>query len=181
MKFLNLQDFLALLKGVKKLSNGEYLALCPNHDDHNQSLSVRQNDNKILPFCHAGCATPDVVKAMGLTMADLFLNHTPKAERKIVATYNYPDELSNLLYQVLRYDPKDFSVRRPDGKGGFISGLGNTRKVIYNLPGVLEAIKNDQTIYIVEGERDANRLIKQGLVATTSPFGAGKWLDWDSC
>ena len=41
--------------------------------------------------------------------------------RTIVATYDYRDESSTLLYQVVRYaTPKDFVQRRPDGNGGWI-------------------------------------------------------------
>lgn len=38
---------------------------------------------------------------------------------RIVATYDYTDEAGTLLYQSVRYDPKDFKQRRPDGKGGW--------------------------------------------------------------
>lgn len=33
---------------------------------------------------------------------------------RIVATYDYSDENGNLLYQVVRYAPKDFKQRRPN-------------------------------------------------------------------
>jgi hypothetical protein len=34
-----LDDFLAMLKGVKQQNNGQYMALCPAHDDRKLSLS----------------------------------------------------------------------------------------------------------------------------------------------
>ncbi|MGH7273713.1 MAG: hypothetical protein ACREIQ_04565, partial [Nitrospiria bacterium] len=44
---------------------------CPAHDDNRASLSVKQVDDRWLLFCHAGCETSDVLKAAGLTWADL--------------------------------------------------------------------------------------------------------------
>ncbi|MHC4461852.1 MAG: hypothetical protein ACYS30_10525 [Planctomycetota bacterium] len=40
-------------------------------------------------------------------------------EEKIIATYGYKDESGQLLYKVVRFEPKDFRQRRPDGKGGW--------------------------------------------------------------
>lgn len=45
---------------------------------------------------------------------------------------------------------------------------GNKPNLLYNLPKVLKAIKENRNIFIVEGEKDANTLNKLGFVATTS-------------
>src|SRR5262245_56050796 len=37
---------------------------------------------------------------------------------EIVATYDYTDEMGKLLFQAVRYQPKDFAQRQPDGNGG---------------------------------------------------------------
>ena len=50
------------------------------------------------------------------------------------ATYQYTDETGVLLYEVLRYEPKTFRQRRPDGNGGWIWQLGDVRRVPYRLP-----------------------------------------------
>ena len=57
-----------------------------------------------------------------------------KDRRELVATYPYTDEHGVLLYEVLRFEPKDFRQRRPDGNGGWISSLGDVRRVPYHLP-----------------------------------------------
>jgi hypothetical protein len=93
--------------------------------------------------------------------------------RTIVAAYDYRDESGTLLYQVVRYTPKDFAQRRPDGKGGWLYNLNGARRVLYRLPQLLRA----DTVYLVEGEKDADRLWSLGLPATTCPGGAGKWRD----
>ncbi len=71
----------------------------------------------------------------------------------------------------MRYEPKGFSQRRPDGKGGHLWNLQNTRLVLYNLPEVLKA----ETVFIVEGEKDVETLHQQNQVATCNPQGATKW------
>jgi hypothetical protein len=96
---------------------------------------------------------------------------TARGRRRIVAVYNYTDESGKLLYQVLRYEPKGFSQRRPDGRGGWVPNLNGVKRVLYNLPAILRA----DTIYITEGEKDGDALAAWGLAATTNSGGAGKW------
>ena len=95
----------------------------------------------------------------------------------ILAEYNYVDEHGDLLYQVVRLSPKDFRQRRPDGNGGWSWKLDGVRRVLYRLPEVLEGVKAERWVVIVEGERDADRLRDLGFVATSSAGGAGKWRD----
>ncbi len=96
---------------------------------------------------------------------------------KIVATYDYRDEHSELLYQVVRYDcrdPKLFRQRAPKDGGGWTWSIKKVRKVPYCLP-ELTAADVASTVYIPEGEKDVDRLVKSALVATTNAGGAGKW------
>src|SRR5262249_19677901 len=60
-------------------------------------------------------------------------------ERKIAATYDYTDEAGNLLFQTVRYEPKDFRQRRPDGKGEWLWNTRGVVRVLYNLPAVIGA------------------------------------------
>lgn len=67
-----IDNILQRLDKVKKTGKG-YQARCPAHDDKSPSLSLREGDDgRVLLHCHAGCATADVVAAMGMTLADLF-------------------------------------------------------------------------------------------------------------
>ena len=95
--------------------------------------------------------------------------------RKIVATYDYHDEGGNFLFQAVRYQPKGFSQRRPDGRGGWINDLKGVRRVLYRLPELTEADPSEP-VFLVEGEKDVDRLRGIGLVATCNPMGAKKWL-----
>lgn len=96
--------------------------------------------------------------------------------RTIIATYDYRDSEGRLLYQVVRYQPKGFAVRRPDGVGGWAWGAGDAPKVLYRLPELLAA-DPWVPVFFPEGEKDVDRLIEHGLVATTNPHGAGAWDD----
>lgn len=91
----------------------------------------------------------------------------------IEALYDYRDERGTLLFQVVRKHPKRFIQRRPDG-AGWLWQTNGVRRVLYRLPELLASDKA-KTVYLVEGEKDADNLAKRGYVATTNPGGAGKW------
>lgn len=92
-----------------------------------------------------------------------------------VAAYDYTDEAGALLYQAVRLEPKDFRQRRPDGRGGWIWNVKGVRQVPYRLPELLEALGNERMVWIVEGEKDVDRLWSVGLPATCNVGGAKKW------
>ena len=96
------------------------------------------------------------------------------ARSRIVATYDYRDRGGELLFQVVRYTPKGFRQRRPDRTGGWTWSTKGVERVLYRLPELLAADR-DETVFICEGEKDADNLAALGLVATTAPGGAGKW------
>lgn len=54
-------------------------AQCPAHDDRRPSLSVAVVDDRVLLHCHAGCALPEVLDALGLEPRDLFSDNGSRA------------------------------------------------------------------------------------------------------
>jgi hypothetical protein len=72
-----------------------------------------------------------------------------KAKGRMVNTYDYTDADGKLLYQVVRYEPKDFRQRRPDSNGGWTWKL-DERRVLYRWPELLKF--PDGTIFVCEGE-----------------------------
>ena len=69
------------LQGLHR-STGGYLAICPAHPDHSPSLSITAgNDGRILLHCWAGCATADVLAALGLGWSDLFASRRSQRSR----------------------------------------------------------------------------------------------------
>lgn len=178
-----IETVLAALPSARRNGDG-YKAKCPAHQDRTPSLSVSVgDDDRVLLHCFAGCPTETVVAELGLKPSDLFFP-TPTAPKvrpawRIVATYDYLDENREQLYQVVRRRSvdveKDFRQRRSNGNGGWTWKLNGVRRVPYRLPELIDAVANDVTVFITEGEKDADAVVAQGAVATTSPEGAGKW------
>lgn len=100
--------------------------------------------------------------------------HQAKDRSRIVAEYPYTDEAGKLLFQVVRLEPKSFRQRAPDGNGGWQWSIRGVRRVLYRLPEIMNA-PDGALVYLVEGEKDADRIASLGLIATTCPGGAGKW------
>jgi putative DNA primase/helicase len=160
---------------------------CPFHEDRNPSMSL--NLAKGLWNCHS-CGKSggilDFERAMMSTDAETAWSEIyrimgmepPKHDRKLVKIYDYVDVTGKTLYQKLRYEPKSFSNRQPDGKGGWWYNLNGVKKVLYQLTRVVTA----RIVAIVEGEKDADNLqaaIDQAgikdFAVTTNFDGAGHW------
>lgn len=193
---MNYEEFFSGV--VEKLSihqSGQAYGLCPLHPDKIKSFSVNLRTsqwrchgcqlygNAITLARRLGIACPSSDSNMrpatssppALTAAaGVATRAEPAAQtRTVIATYTYRDEKGSPLFQVIRTEPKGFFQKRFEN-GQWIPGLGETRRVIYNLPEVIQA---QSFIILVEGEKDADRLVALGLTATTSPMGAGKWSD----
>lgn len=155
-----------------KVSGDEIAFRCPCHDDKTASASYNIKDHVWNCLgCDAKGNHINLAELLGIRL------ELPSSDNNIAAAYDYVDENKNLLYQVVKFLPKDFRYRRPNGKGWHWSIKG-IRRVLYNLPSVLKAIEEKQQVFLVEGEKDANRLINEGLAATTTPMGAkAGWRD----
>jgi hypothetical protein len=72
---------------ARRTGPGRWLAKCPAHADRSPSLSIATGrDGRALVRCFAGCELNLVLKAAGLTIADLFANHPRKPEQRAIAT-----------------------------------------------------------------------------------------------
>ena len=158
------------LQGVKKITNG-FQAHCPCHNDNVASLSLSETkEGKLLIYCHAGCSFENIIKALDLPFNKV---HSPSS---ITDIYDYIDAEGKLLYQVIRYHPKAFKQRRPNGEGDWVWDLKGIIPTLYHLPEIIEAIKEEKQVFIVEGEKDADNLRKCRQVATTISGGVStKW------
>lgn len=122
-------------------------------------------------------------------------------EKDIEAIYKFYDENGDLAYEKIRKKGKKFLHRRyidgetvwgmeegiytetfPGSKSWSIKERPGAKKayypgqeqLLYNLPNVIKGIKEEQTIFITEGEKDSDSLITRGLIATTTSIGATK-------
>ncbi|MGH7954728.1 MAG: hypothetical protein ACREOZ_02080 [Gloeomargaritales cyanobacterium] len=159
---------LSLLNGVK--TNGSaYKALCPAHTDRNPSLSLSVGkEQELILRCHAGCSYDDVITSLKLQLKP--------------SNYTYMNENGEPVGRVSRkYDKdgnKSFYQSVPNN-GKWKAGSSDTfRETPYHLPEVLSAIDRGNRIFIVEGEKDADRLIDEGHIATCNVGGVAMgWTD----
>lgn len=183
--------------GLPRASNGKHGCPNPAHVDQT-GKSPPVNITGEVWYCHNCGATGSAVDFLMLahhwTTAEAFTELRRRAGRpatstssntnsntngstqpRIVDRYPYTDEDGTVLYEVVRYEPKDFRQRRPDGNGGWIWNMTGVDKTIFRLPRVLAAAALGEAIIICEGEKDALALEAGGIVATCNPGGAGKW------
>ena len=67
----SLDRVLARLQAVRSSGAGR-MALCPAHADKSPSLSVREDNGRILLHCFAGCSVEAICAAIGIKVRDLF-------------------------------------------------------------------------------------------------------------
>jgi putative DNA primase/helicase len=173
---MKIEEILQKLENVRPTGKDQWIACCPAHDDNKPSLRLAKGTNgHILFHCFAGCSFEQICGALEINKADLFAQcSSVKSKGRIVKAYNYTDESGRVIFQTVRMEPKDFRQRVPLGDGEWRWNLKDVRRVLYRLPDVLKADEST-TIFITEGEKDADRLADLGLTATTCPMGAGKW------
>lgn len=169
MTATDIQEVLRYFDGVKRCSDGQYMARCPCHDDRKQSLSIGRGQKGVVMKCQAGCDTRDIIARVGLKPADLFYEPQSKTQERaqIAAIYNYPGGV-----QKIRYADKRFTWRRPDGKGGWIWNRQGVKPSLY-----IAADELTGAVAVVEGEKDADNLHRLGWDAVSGADGAGpgKW------
>jgi hypothetical protein len=165
---------------------------CPLHPDEHPSLDLRIGERRILMICRSQhCEGRKIIKYFydqgvwagqrrpGLRPQDntaVSGGQRAATRAQIVAEYTYCNEDGHELFQTVRYEPKTFKQRRPNGHGGWIWNRRDVRLVPYRLPELLAAPK-DAWIFYPEGEGDVEALRRLGLPATTNPLGAEKMRD----
>ena len=173
---VTIQDVIAALERAgchPKQTGDHWQSQCPAHEDLNPSLSITQGHTQdVLLKCFAGCEWKDVLGKLGLYNPPPLRVHRggkPKLG-PIVATYDYDHH-----YQVVRYEPKTFRQRRPDGAGGWHWNLKGITPRLYHQ----DALAGNETAIIVcEGEKDVDRLRALGpgwKSATCNSGGGEKW------
>lgn len=156
---------LSKLKKVKATAGG-WVALCPSHEDRNHSLKVDVGkDGRALATCFAGCSFQQIVSAVGLTMADTFMDRpptrgalalspstkpaprptpapaAPKVDKDVrrawpvVATYDYVDADGQFVFQVVRKEDPNPPKGQKPAKDFFQRQKG-ANGWVYGLEGV---------------------------------------------
>jgi putative DNA primase/helicase len=188
IKRINLPDFLLRHYSIQ-VTDGK--VHCPFHPpDENPSLSVYHNDDgtwawkDFHPDGGHGSIIDFVIVKDGLTVYEAIKKikklegledrsapaPAQGPERKIEKIYDYTDEAGKLIFQKIRNVPKSFAFRRSEGNG-WTYRLGGVGLIPYRLA----KIKDEQRIFLCEGEKDADLLAGLGYPSTSAPFGAGSW------
>ncbi len=135
----------AQVKGLAVQEKADHYAIqCPVHADGNPSLMVRGIPGSVLMYCFAGCATADVVDALGLEMTDLF--DEPRG-----TDYVYPGGRI---------------VTRTPEKNFYQSG-DKTDQSLFGSDRI-----NGDVVYVTEGEKDVLAIESAGGHAVSPPNGA---------
>jgi hypothetical protein len=85
-------------------------------------------------------------------------------------TFEYRTVDNQPAYSIHRYDSES-------GNKKFDKSPVGGAPLPYKLPECHAAIQNGERLFVAEGEKCVEALWAIGLVATTNPFGAGKWKD----
>lgn len=179
---------------------------CPDHgsgkgDKTPSGYLVKKSDRYVVG-CHAGCKEADILKAAGLTLADLgakeekpdawirLKTEALKQERKnpnveIVDYYDYIDTNGRYVHTKIRFTVGKSKekhirfIRKIKGGADYLDGKNTLHPdpVLYNMKELIQAIRRGYPVYYVEGEKDVKTLKEYGMVATT----AGGVDDWKKC
>ncbi|MBQ6519716.1 MAG: hypothetical protein IJI14_13420 [Anaerolineaceae bacterium] len=175
---------------VKRKNGDSAQCICPAHHDKEASLTISRDKDRTLVHCHAGCRTEDILHSVDLKMQDLFENPSEKPDwkqyvekregKKVEDVYHYVDFSGAYTFTRLRLSGKKFLYGFLEDDR-FIYGLrGKKRKdfpavFCESLSAFKEAIRNGQTVYYCEGEKDVRTMISHGFQAITCG-ASGDWI-----
>jgi putative DNA primase/helicase len=163
---------------------------CPFHDDDKPSFSINPETGQW--YCHKCCVggnklvsfemqlfgLADVHEAWVRVAKKLGFKACPRSRGKATHRHEYQDENGLPQYVMLRYEDGSASFRRFTNYPFTKAGLGQRKRILYNLPNVVAA----DVVLITEGEKKADILTDMGLldadgkpVAVTCTGGADSW------
>jgi hypothetical protein len=165
---------------------------CPHHDDAHPSLVINPGKNVWMcgPCGKRGTAwqlaaflsnaDPGDKEAVKTWLRDHGLlsgnghRESPPAPSTIARIYPYCDAQGVVRYEAVRFFPKRFMRRRPDGRGKWTWNLTGVPLRPYALERLVD---HTPEVFVAEGEADCERLWSEAVPATTNIGGAGQWLD----
>ncbi len=198
---IRLRSILPYLRRVQRLSNGQYLACCPAHNDSEPSLSLREENGKLLWFCHSGCSQEAVGEALRRLAGRPAPSRTPREPEPrdseepaglTVAQYCEAKRLDPALLQ--QWGVRDTELRgKPAIAISYTDEQGNLKAVRYRIAlsgdrfrwrqgdsprllglNRLAEWQSEPELFLCEGETDGFTLWTCGLPALAVP-GAQAW------
>ena len=177
---MTFQEVISRFPDQGRRPNGQngFLVRCPVHADEKGSLSISPgNGSGFLFKCFAGCDTKEVLGAVGLTWQDVlpprekFRKYTPVQKRTPAkrTRYEIRDTTGELVAIHVRED-------RPEGKTVWWERPDGTRKLgipTADLPLYgIERLPAKGAVIVTEGEKPADALTVNGILAVASVTGA---------
>jgi 5S rRNA maturation endonuclease (ribonuclease M5) len=164
-----------------EIAAGQVNAPGPGHSAQDRSLSVKLSNGDPAGFIVYSHAGDDPIKCKDYVRERLGQPQwrpnggNDHYERDpVVANYIYRTADGKPYLRVQRTASKKFWQQHANGSG-WQSGAPKGPRIPYRLPELLAA-DPETSVYLVEGEKDADRLASLGFVATTSSGGSnGKW------
>lgn len=191
MNYLTARGVAAAMGGKVSPSNPDMARVPgPGHSKHDDGLVVWITDadpEGFTTYSHHGDDWRDcreyVRSKLGLDRPEprrrrfQYVQPKPKGERtgskRKVAEYVYLDRHGNEYHKVNRFEweggAKTFTQEHMDIEL-WAAGDGKLPPIPYNLPSIIA--RHDEPIWLVEGEKNADDLIRLGFVATTAKGGA---------
>lgn len=175
----NAADILPHLDNVKQKSGNQWQANCPLCGDTKQHLYIKYTEELLMYCQHCGAKMPEIIaelESRGLKRrAKEQINYkTAKPTEDYYHVYRNPDGTEAFRKRRRKWADghKVFSFEYLDNGKTIYKQPTNANK-LYNLDKLFNADES-ATLYIVEGEKCADVLIEQGLLATTSSTGSKK-------
>ncbi len=169
IKKYTVDDILPVLDGVKG-TNGNYTAKCPAHDDNNNSFSVGSDSTgAAVCNCFAGCSQAEIWTALYEKLG------RPETERPEPVKKSYQKPVVSYYYKNEQGETIDVKNRFEPGFNGAAKSFTwsikakNRRETLP--PYHLQAILDNEQVFMVEGEKDADTLERLGFAATSTKDG----------
>ena len=175
----NAADILPYLDNVKQKSGNQWQANCPLCGDTKQHLYIKYAETLMMYCQHCSAKMPEIIaelESRGLQRRPKEqLNYqSAKPIEDYYHVYRNPDGTEAFRKRRRKWADghKAFSFEYTDN-GKTIFKKPQNANNLYNLDKLAQADEKT-TLYIVEGEKCADALMKSGLLATTSHTGSKK-------
>lgn len=192
------EELKSYFDGTKDTPDGGFDLICPCHDDHHPSGHIKMGRKGYIGRCKTcGASLPDMAKAKGIKMRDLFIDSAPYSENRVskgqfyyekncIDKYPYfrmdTGEQTHLKYRMKPFDNGKKRISQGyDKNGQWINTLGDidtSLSVFCNvsIDKLKQTAKQEKALFYTEGEKDCRTIGKYGLVG----FTCGSSQDWKS-
>jgi hypothetical protein len=131
-----INNLLSRLQNTRQTSKGEWVALCPAHEDRSPSLGIKlSDDGKILLHCFAGCDVESIAGVVGMELEDLF---PPKELRIERSKRNYFNPATVL--KCLQYESNVLAIASSDLINGIELSLKDKERILISNSRFLDAV-----------------------------------------